>query len=319
MTMLIEKATKMTRWTVESIADQSGKTAIVTGANSGLGYETALALVSKGAEVIIACRDQRRAELAMKAIRSQVPTASMAFIALDLADLNSVRKFSEEFINRYSKLDILCNNAGVMALPHRKTKDGFEMQIGTNHLGHFALTGRLLPVLKKTRNARVVNVSSGYHWFGSIRLDDINRERGYRRWPAYCQSKLAVLMFSFELQRRFRREGISAISAAAHPGYAKTNLQFAGPAMEKTWFAQKIGALTMELSNLIAAQPARMGALPLLYAATAPEMGEFPFFGPRFELRGYPVVSRPAPRACDETVAKKLWTLSEELVGLKFL
>ena len=309
----------MARWTVADIPDQSGKTVIVTGANSGLGYETALALAAKGAQLVIACRDKSRAELAMRAMRAQIPDAKLEFMALDLADLRSVKKLADDFSAKYPRLDILCNNAGVMALPHRKTTDGFEMQIGTNHLGHFALTAHLLPVLQQTPGARVVNLSSGFHWCGRIHIADLNLEQGYARWPAYCQSKLATLMFSLELDRRLQRHGIQVLSTAAHPGYAKTNLQFAGAAMEKTWPARTLGSLSMTLSNLVAAQSARMGALPTLYAATAPNVAGATFFGPRFVSRGYPATARASARARDEALARELWSVSERLVGLTFL
>lgn len=220
------------RWDTTHIGDLTGKTAIVTGANSGLGFETALVLAHKGATVIVACRDATKAAAAMKSIRARAPSARLEFQALDLADLGSVRMFAQRFSATHARLDILCNNAGVMALPQRRTKDGFEMQIGTNHLGHFALTAQLLPVIEKTPRARIVTTSSGFHWMGRIRLDDLNGTRAYSRWGAYCQSKLANLMFAFELQRRLQAAGIAAASLAAHPGYAATNLQFAGAEME---------------------------------------------------------------------------------------
>lgn len=307
------------RWDTTHIGNLTGKTAVVTGANSGLGFETALALACKGATVVVACRDEARAAAAMQSIQECVPAARLEFEPLDLADLGSVRLFAQRFSTRHTRLDILCNNAGVMALPHRRTVDGFEMQIGTNHLGHFALTAQLLRIIVNTPGARIVTTSSGFHWMGRIRLDDLNGERGYSRWVAYCQSKLANLMFAFELHRRLRDADISAVSLAAHPGYAATNLQFAGTEMGSTALGRLGGRWMMTLSNGLFAQSATMGALPTLYAATAAQVRGGEFIGPRFGLRGHPTVARAAPWSLDETVAKKLWTLSEQLVGLSFL
>lgn len=309
----------MKHWTAADIPDQTGKTALVTGANSGLGLETALALAARGAQVVMACRDPGRAQRAMQALRAQVPEAQLAFMPLDLADLRSVRQLAMDYGRRFHRLDMLCNNAGVMALPQRRTADGFEMQFGTNHLGHFALTALLWPVLQRTPGARVVHLSSGFHWCGRIRLHDLQREHGYTRWPAYCQSKLAVLMFSFELDRRLRKLGAPVLSTAAHPGYASTNLQFAGPAMAGSGLARQWGRLSMAASNWLAAQPARTGALPTLYAATAPGVEGGSFFGPRFVARGHPAPARASARARDEAVARELWRASERLVGLSFL
>lgn len=306
------------RWDSTHMQDMSGKTAIVTGANSGLGFEIALALAHKGATVIVACRDADKAAEAMRRMRATAPAAQLEFHALDLADLASVHMFARRFLAGHGRLDVLCNNAGVMALPQRTTKDGFEMQIGTNHLGHFALTALLMPVIEQTPLARIVTATSGLHWMGRIRIEDLNGMHAYSRWGAYCQSKLANLMFAFELQRRLKAAGISAASVAAHPGYASTNLQFAAAAMESTAFARLRGQWLMAISNGLLAQSARMGALPILYAATAAAQGG-KLIAPRFGLRGYPATGRAAPRSRDQKMANQLWTLSEQLVGLRCL
>lgn len=310
---------KQHRWDTTHIGDLTGKTAIVTGANSGLGFETALALAQQGATVIVACRDAAKAAAAMRAIRARKPAATLEFLPLDLADLGSVRMFAQGFSARHARLDILCNNAGVMALPLRRTRDGFEMQIGTNHLGHFALTAHLLPAIEKTPGARIVTTSSGFHWMGRMHFADLHGERGYFRWGAYCQSKLANLLFALELERRLRKANIPAASLAAHPGYAATNLQFAGARMASGAWARLRGQWMMAFSNGLFAQSAAMGALPTLYAATAAQAQGGDFIGPRFGLRGHPAKGRAAPWARDEAGAERLWTLSEDLVGLRLL
>jgi NAD(P)-dependent dehydrogenase (short-subunit alcohol dehydrogenase family) len=304
------------RWTADRIADLSGKTIVVTGGNSGIGYEAALQLARKGAHVVLACRDRRKAEAAAGSIRATAPNASVEVMELDLASLSSVRDFAETFQAAHARLHVLCNNAGVMALPYRKTADGFEMQIGTNHLGHFALTGLLLQRLAATGGARVVSVSSSAHRLGSIRLDDLNWERGYRKWLAYGQSKLANLLFTFELQRRLEAGGIDVISVACHPGYAATNLQFVGPQMSGSSLMDSLWAW----GNRLLAQDAAHGALPTLYAATAPEVRGGDYIGPNGigELRGCPTKVRPSARARDAEVARQLWALSEKLTGVSY-
>ena len=217
------------KWTQNDIPDQQGKLIIVTGGNSGIGYEAALALAGRNAHVILAVRSVDKGEEAARQIRQRYPQAQVTVMELNLADLKSIRAFAESFLASHDRLDILINNAGVMALPARKTVDGFEMQFGTNHLGHFALTGLLLPVLKKTPGSRVVTVSSGVHVSGDIHFDDLQWEKKYDQWGAYAQSKLANLLFAYELQRRFAETGIKAISVSCHPGYAATNLQSVGP------------------------------------------------------------------------------------------
>lgn len=291
------------KWTAADIPDQSGRTAIVTGANSGLGLHTARELARAGARVVLACRDVDKGMRAAAQIgeRAQVER-------LDLASLRSVRAFAARISG---PIDLLVNNAGVMAPPRRLTEDGFESQFGINHLGHFALTGLLLPSLLTAAEPRVVTVSSGAHRIGRINFDDLQGERRYNNWLSYGQSKLANLMFALELDRRARAAGAGLISAAAHPGYAATNLQFAGPAR----FYEKLGGW---LGNVLIAQSAEMGALPLLYAATAPGVVGGSFVGPDgfLEQRGYPRLVTGAKKAYDEQVARRLWEVSEELTGV---
>ena len=261
------------KWTAEDLPDLSGKTIIVTGGNSGIGYEAALQFARKGAEVILACRNMQKAGAADAQITAMYPSAKVEPMALDLSNLSSIREFASAYRARHRTLDILVNNAGVMALPYSRTADGFEMQFGTNHLGHFALTGLLLEPLLAADHARVVNVSSGAHRMGAIRFDDLNWEHGYTKWRAYGQSKLANLLFTLELQRRIEASGAKLVAVACHPGYAATNLQAAGPRMEGSAFLESL----FSVSNRIFAQSAAMGALPTLYAAAAPEVrgGEY--------------------------------------------
>ncbi len=306
----------MAQWTAESMPDLTGKIIVVTGGNSGIGFEASRELARRGAQVVLACRDAKKAESAAAAIRTEAPGASVTVMALDLASLESVRAFAAAFEKAHDRLDVLCNNAGVMALPYRKTADGFEMQFGTNHLGHFALTGLLSERLNATPGARVVTVSSGAHRIGRIRFDDLQWERGYRKWLAYGQSKLANLLFAYELQRRIEAAGASFISTACHPGYAATNLQAAGPRMEGSSFMESMTAL----GNRLFAQSAAMGALPTLYAATAPDVRGGDYIGPDGlgETWGYPKKVSSNARSQDREVAARLWTRSEELTGVRF-
>ncbi|HZE05923.1 MAG TPA: oxidoreductase [Solirubrobacteraceae bacterium] len=303
----------MARWTAADIPDQRGRTAIVTGANSGLGLPTARELARAGASVTLAVRDQRKGQRALASMREAVPEADLTLAGLDLADLSSVRAFAETFAGSGRSLDLLINNAGIMAAPRRETRDGFESQFGTNHLGHFALTGLLLPALLRASAARVVTVSSTLHRRGSIDFGDLQGERKYSRWGAYGQSKLANLMFCFELQRRATAAGTALRSMAAHPGYAATNLQFAAPDRfyEKAY---------MWIGNRLFAQSADMGALPTLYAATAPDLPGGTYVGPGGpgEQRGYPKVVTAAGKAYDEPAWRRLWEVSEELTGVHY-
>jgi NAD(P)-dependent dehydrogenase (short-subunit alcohol dehydrogenase family) len=305
-----------THWTASDVPDLSGKTIIVTGGNSGIGYEAAKEFARKGARVVLACRDLEKARAAIAAITGAHRGASLEAMQLDLANLASVRNFASAFLAQPGALHVLCNNAGVMALPYRKTADGFEMQFGTNHLGHFALTGLLLEPLLATPSARVVNVSSGAHRFGTIHFDDLQWERGYRKWGAYGQSKLANLLFTYELQRKLAAAGASQISVACHPGYAATNLQAAGPRMEGATWMESIS----ELGNRIAAQSAAMGALPTLYAATAADVSGGDYIGPDGlgELWGHPKKVQSNRRSHDTAAAAKLWEISERLTGVRY-
>jgi NAD(P)-dependent dehydrogenase (short-subunit alcohol dehydrogenase family) len=304
----------MTDWTQNEIPDQQGRLVIVTGGNSGIGYEAALALAGKNARVILAVRSTGKGEEAAGNIRRQHPGSQVTVMALDLADLKSVRAFAQNFLKQYDRLDVLINNAGVMALPQRKTADGFEMQFGTNHLGHFALTGLLLPVLKKTPNARVVTVSSGAHTFGDIHFDDLQWEKKYQTWGAYGQSKLANLLFAYELQRRLEAANIKVLSVACHPGYAATNLQAAGPQME----GSAVKAWMMKMANTLLAQKQDMGALPTLFAATAAEVNGCDYIGPAGGMKGYPAKVKSNNKSYDESLARRLWTVSEELTGVVY-
>ncbi len=307
------------RWTVADIPDQSGKTFIVTGANSGLGYETTLALAGKGARVIMACRTESKANQAMDSIRRAHPQADLVFMPLDLSDLASVRAFAEAFAAQAGeqgpRLDVLINNAGVMALPYRKTADGFEMQFGTNHLGHFALTGLLLPALIATPDSRIVNVSSGMHQFGWMNWDDLQWERRYNKWKAYGQSKLANLLFTYALHRRLEKAGLNVKALAAHPGYSSTHLQTAGPELAGSGVRTRLwGAINK------VAQTAAMGALPTIYAAVVEGLESGTYYGPDgvAEMRGYPrkVGSNRRSRNVDDQ--ERLWTISEDLTGVKY-
>jgi len=293
-------------WSVRDMPDLTGRTIVVTGANSGLGLEAARAFAGRGAHVVLACRSPERAEGARASIAQSHPTASIEVMALDLANLSSVRVFGAAFAAKHDRLDVLCNNAGVMALPRRETVDGFEMQIGTNHLGHFALTNLLLPHVRD----RVVVVASGAHRFGSIDLDDLNWERrGYSRWRAYGQSKLANLLFMSELQRRLVDGGSTIRVTGAHPGYAATNLQNHSENIVHDAF--------MAVGNRVFAQSEAMGALPTLYAATEPGLAGGTYAGPDGigEQRGHPKIVKPSGAARDEEAARRLWEVSAELTA----
>ena len=300
----------MTGWTAADIPDQSGRTAVVTGANSGLGLIDSRELARAGAKVVMACRNTEKGERAARQIRDAVPDASVSVAGLDLADLGSVRAFADTL--DLERLDLLINNAGVMAPPRRMTKDGFESQFGTNHLGHFALTGLLMPRLLKTPAPRVVTESSGAHRLGRMNFEDLQGTRRYVRWLAYGQSKLANLMFAFELQRRASEAATALKSVAAHPGYARTNLQFAAPPIHER--------AVMAVTNRLIAQSAEMGALPTLYAATAPDLPGGSFVGPDgfMEQRGHPTVVTAVGRAYDEEAWRRLWEISEELTGVSY-
>ena len=300
------------RWTAADLPDLSGRIAVVTGANSGLGLVTSRELARAGAQVIMACRNTTKGEEAAREVGISAPGAVVHVDELDLADLSSVEAFASRLADQHDRLDLLINNAGLMAPPRRVTKDGFESQFGTNHLGHFALTGRLLGRLLAAETPRVVTLSSGAHRVGRINFSDLQGERRYIRWLAYGQSKLANLMFCLELQRRAAAAGAALKSMAAHPGYARTNLQFAAP---PPW-----ERALMAVTNVLVAQSAEMGALPTLYAATVEAVPGGSYIGPDgpMEGRGYPHLVTGASRAYDEQAARRLWEVSEELTGVRY-
>lgn len=298
------------KWTADQIPDQDGVTAIVTGANSGLGLVTATELARHGAKVVLACRSTDKGEAAAGKISESVGAAKPEVRALDLSDLESVRRFSGEFAN--GRLDLLVNNAGIMMTPPSKTADGFELQFGTNHLGHFALTGLLLGALQKGKSARIVTLSSNEHKSGELDFEDLQHEHDYSPRGAYQQSKLANAVFGLELDRRLRAAGSKAISVLAHPGYSGTNLQSTGP----TGLMKGV----MKVTNRVFAQSPERGALPTLYAATAPGVEGGEYYGPDGiqEMRGHPTLTKTIPEAQDPETGKRLWEVSEELTGVTY-
>lgn len=298
----------MARWTFDDIPDQTGRAVVVTGANTGIGFETARMLARKGARVVLACRDQSKGEAAVRAITAANPKGTATFAPLDLADLDSVAAFAVAFEAGNGRLDLLVNNAGVMVPPLGRTSQGFELQFGTNHLGHFALTGRLLPLLERTRGARVVVVASMAQSSGRIDLDDLNWERRpYAAGAAYAQSKLANMMFALELHRRLTAAGSGLRVTAAHPGWTATDL------------GRTSGALARFAGHVIGMKP-RNGALPTLRAGTDPAAESGSYWGPAgmFGMRGPPVRDRATARATNTAVAQRLWAESEKLTGVTF-
>lgn len=298
---------KNVQWNSGSMDDQKDRVVLVTGASGGLGYQISRGFAGKGAKVVMAVRNQKKGEQKAVLIRDMRGSADVDVMALDLADLSSVRAFSGLFHKQYDRLDILVNNAGIMACPYGKTTDGFELQFGTNHLGHFALTLLLIDMMRSVQDPRVVTLSSLAHSFGSLDFDDLDwQKRRYRKWQAYGDSKLANLYFTHELQRRFEGEGFPLIAVAAHPGWAATDLQ-----RHEGW---------LQPLNAFFAQSAAMGALPVLYAASAPEVKGGEFFGPDGigGMRGYPVKVQPNMRSGDRRTAGLLWEVSEELTGVEW-
>jgi NAD(P)-dependent dehydrogenase (short-subunit alcohol dehydrogenase family) len=299
-------------WDAERIPDQTGRGAVVTGANSGLGLVVARELARKGALVVLACRNMDKGRAALAEVKAAATGPEPELEELDLASLSSVRWFAERFKAGHDGLDLLINNAGVMASPRRHTADGFELHLGTNHLGHFALTNLLLPLMEGREDARVVTESSNAHkTVRRIAFDNLNGDRHYFRWNAYGQSKLANLMFALELDRRLRAQGSTVKSLAAHPGYSSTNLQSAA--------APVVDRMIMKVTNAAVGQSAEMGALPTLYAATEPGLAGGTYVGPNgiAEQRGYPRVVRPNRVARDEQAAGRLWEVSEELTAAR--
>ena len=303
-------------FTVDSIPPQAGKLAVITGATGGLGYETALALAVAGATVVLAARNPAKGADALARIRAIHPAADIRFELLDLASLASVAAFAERLNGQGRAIDILVNNAGIMALPKRQTTvDGFEAQLGVNYLSHFALTARLLPLLRAAPAPRVVNLSSLAHRSGKIDFADLQEERGYAPWKAYTQSKLAMLMFALELQRRSDAGGWGLMSNAAHPGYALTDLISNGPGANGL-----MGVVTRTLIAPGFSHSAAAGALPTLLAATSPQARPAAYYGPDgfYELKGPPAPARIMPHAQDKAAAARLWKASEALTGVRF-
>lgn len=300
-------------WTSDQVPDQAGRIAVVTGATSGLGLITARELARAGARVVATARDQDKGESARTLIAAEVDGADLDVRILDLASLASVREFAAEVAADHGRVDLLVNNAGVMMPPRGETADGFELQFGTNHLGHFALTGLLLDALAAGESSRVVTLSSLEHRPGRLDFDDLQSEHSYSGRGAYQQSKFANAVFGLELERRLRAAGLPVISVLAHPGYSATNLQSSGPT----------GPLKAVLSigNALVAQSAERGTLPQLYAATAPGVEGGDFIGPGgfHELRGSPTTVQPVGRARDAETGRRLWEVSEELTGVSYL
>jgi NAD(P)-dependent dehydrogenase (short-subunit alcohol dehydrogenase family) len=299
---------KNEKWNTENILSQKGRIVIVTGSSSGIGYETARVLANKQASVIIAVRNLDKGNKALAKIIQQNKDADVRVMELDLANLASVKNFAENFQKNYSRLDLLINNAGVMIPPYSKTKDGFELQFGTNHLGHFALTGQLLKLLISTQGSRIVNVSSGAHNFGKLDFDDLNWEkRNYAQWTAYGDSKLANLYFTYELDRKLKEQGINTVVTASHPGWTATELQ-------------RTAGDVMKYLNGIFAQDITMGALPTLRAAIEEGLKGGEYFGPNgfMEISGYPVKVESNQLSKDRAIAQKLWVVSEQLTSVKF-
>jgi NAD(P)-dependent dehydrogenase (short-subunit alcohol dehydrogenase family) len=302
-------------WTKDNIPSQQGKTILITGATSGIGLETAKVLSEKGAKIILPVRNLEKGKHAEQEIKQRFKSADVTLMKLDISDLDSVRLFADEFLKKYSKLDLLLNNAGIMWTPQRKTtKQDQELQFATNHLGHFLLTGLLMPLLKSTPNSRVISQSSVLHKKGqgqnfepTIYFDDLNFSKSYDTKKAYAQSKLANLLFTYELDRRFKAANIHSIATASHPGYTATNLQ-------------KDAGFMMKVMNVLLAQKVNMGSLPILRAATEQHLKGAEFFGPTKmnEMKGFPELVRSSDTSYDSNLAKKLWDVSEKLTNHKY-
>ena len=308
----------MSNWSAANVPPLDGQTIVVTGANSGIGFEATHIFAQRGATVVMACRSTDRGSDAKREIETNDPEGDLHVRECDLADLDSIEAFAEEVSEEVDSLDVLCNNAGVMAIPRQETADGFEMQLGVNHLGHFALTGHLLDLLGASDGeARVVTQSSGMHERGEIDFDDLHGERSYDKWDAYGQSKLANVLFAYELQRRLDDTGVDDIeSIACHPGYADTNLQVRTG--KESGSRLVLGA--MKLANKLLAQSAASGALPMVYGAVADDADGGSYVGPGglMNMRGAPEIQRSSDRSYDESTARRLWEVSEELTGVAY-
>ncbi len=305
------------KWTAEQMPPQAGKTALITGANSGIGYQAGLQLARQGAHVLLGCRNEAKGRGALDRLLRQAPGASAEVVNLDMASLASIRAFAAAFLGRGIALDLLINNAGVMALPERElTEDGFERQFGTNHLGHFALTGLLLPALLASPAPRVVTVASLAHRTGKIEFDNLQSERSYKGkgWEAYNASKLANILFAKELDRRARAAHSCLLSLAVHPGVSTTSIFANGPG------EMSLKAIAVKVLAPVLMQNDEAGALPTLYAATSPDAHGGEYIGPDGfgELKGSPVVVQPRPQALDVAIGERLWAVSEELTGVKY-
>jgi NAD(P)-dependent dehydrogenase (short-subunit alcohol dehydrogenase family) len=304
------------RWTAADIPDQTGRTALVTGANSGLGLRSAEALAAKGARVLLGCRNPERAAVALAQVAGVASGPPPEVVQVDVSDLDDVAAVAKRLDSELDHLDLLMNNAGVMAVPLGRTKQGHELQFGTNHLGPFALTGHLLPTLLRAPAPRVIAVSSFGHKPGHIRWDDPDWERGrYHSWPAYFQTKLANLLFTSELHRQATEAGTNLLAAAGHPGYAATNLNVSGPGS-----ANRFMHAGAQFADRVAGQSDVMGALPQLYAATMPDVQGNDYWGPDgfMEQRGFPEKVGRTRKAADPEAAKRLWTMSEQLTGVTY-
>jgi protochlorophyllide reductase len=303
-------------WSTSDVGDQTGKVVLITGANSGIGYETARVLADHGAHVVMACRDPEKARRAADKLENDLDRSSIELLALDLADLFAVRRAAEQFRSEHARLDVLINNAGVMGTPYRQTADGFELQMATNHLGHFALTGLLLDRLLTSGRSRVVTVSSNMHRVGSIDFDDVAGLRVGNTWRHYGASKLANLLFTAELSRRLQANDESTIAVAAHPGWTRSNLFGSGAALGERRLRTKVARTAGPLFG----QSTANGAGPSLYAATAKNIEPGQFIGPShaFQLFGPPTVVRPSQQARDADDAGRLWEISEELTEVHY-
>jgi NAD(P)-dependent dehydrogenase (short-subunit alcohol dehydrogenase family) len=296
------------KWDSDNISDQKGRIVIVTGSSSGIGLETARVLTNKNATVVIAVRNLEKGNTAADKIRDQYQNADVEVLVLDLANLESVQNFAVEYKRKYSRLDLLINNAGVMMPPYSKTADGFELQFGTNHLGHFALTGLLLDLIEKTHTSRIVNVSSSSHRYGDLNFEDLNWEdRPYKKMKSYSDSKIANLYFTYELQRRFKIRNMNVIATAAHPGWTATELQR--------------HVRLVNFLNHFFSQGIEMGALPTLLAATGSDVQGCDYFGPSGwrEMKGYPEKVKSNELSYNKEIASQLWDVSEKLTGIKYL
>ncbi|MDJ0754480.1 MAG: oxidoreductase [Ardenticatenaceae bacterium] len=303
------------KWTQNDIPDLTGKVVVITGANSGLGLESTKAIAAKGAMVVMACRNMQKAENAQAEVLAGQPDAKLDVMELDNASLKSVRAFAAAFKAKYDRLDILLNNAGVMAIPRQETADGFEMQLGVNHLAHFVLTGLLLNVITGTPQARIHNVSSSANYQGTINFDDLMGSQNYGRWAAYGQSKLANIFFTYELQKRLTAAGHDTLTNTSHPGLVLTNLQANSVEQSGTGLE---GVLYRILGPLMA-QDVSMGTLPQLYGATATDAKGGVFYGPRtFNMRGYPAEKQPNKAADDAAALKQFWEVSEQLTDFEY-